>query len=53
MDCPTNFGLLLLNFTRSSVQLGKMGKTREDLCMDDEVLAEYRMVLVKHGTEQR
>jgi len=34
-------------------KLGKMGKTREDLCMDDEVLAEYRMVLVKHGTEQR
>jgi len=35
------------------LQLGKSGKTREDLCMDEEVLGEFRMVLVKHGTEQR
>jgi len=34
-------------------KLGKKGKTREDLCMDEEVLVEFRMVLVKHGTEQR
>jgi len=34
-------------------KLGKSGKTREDLCMDEEVLGEFRMVLVKHGTEQR
>jgi len=34
-------------------KFGRGGKTREELCSDEEVLAEFRMVLVKHGAEQR
>jgi len=34
-------------------KLGKSGMMREELCRDEEVLAEYRMVLVKHGAQQR
>jgi len=36
-----------------SEKLGKSGKTRDDLCRDEDVIAEFRMVLVKHGMEQR
>jgi len=34
-------------------KLGKTGVTREELCSDKEVVEEVRMVVAKHGAEQR